>query len=71
MNNEIKLSDYEQLLCIVNAVQDFGVVGGMGDIVDNEKLAKALSDHGCIIAKPIACIRRKRYVRGEKNATQS
>lgn len=56
-----ELTDYERLLCIINGVQDFGVVGGMGDIVDNDKLAKALSERGCIVAKPMPNVRRRRY----------
>jgi hypothetical protein len=67
MDNVIKLTDYDQLLCIINSVQDFGVVGGMGDIVNNEKLAKVLIKQGCIIVKPISCVRRKRYFIGPKN----
>lgn len=54
-------TDYEQLLCIIDRVQDFGVRGGMGDIVNNETLAKVLSEQGCVIAKPLPNVRRKRY----------
>lgn len=64
---ETKLTDYEQLLCIINGVQDFGVVGGMGDLVSNEKLAKALSEQGCTIAKPLPNIRKKRYAKNVRN----
>ena len=60
---EIELTDYERLLCIINGMQDFGVVGGMGDIVDNTKIAKALSEAGCIVVKPMPNIRRKRYIK--------
>lgn len=60
---KIELTDYEQLLCIINGVQDFGVVGGMGDIVNNEKLARTLSERGCIIIKAIPNIRKRRYSR--------
>lgn len=58
-----ELTDYEKLLCIINGVQDFGVVGGMGDLVDNEKLAKVLSEQGCIIAKPLPNVRKRRYAK--------
>lgn len=58
---ETKLTDYEQLLCIINGAQDFGVVGGMGDLVSNDKLATALIEQGCIIVKPMPNVRRKRY----------
>lgn len=61
MKEQIELTDYERLLCIINGVQDFGVAGGMGDIVSNDKLAKALSERGCIIAKPMPNVRRRRY----------
>lgn len=60
---ENELTDYERLLHIINGVQDFGVVGGMGDIVDNGKLAKALSEQGCIIVKTTPIV-RKRYTKG-------
>lgn len=55
------MRDYEQLLCIINGVQDFGIANGMGDIVSNEELAKALSEQGCIIVKTTPNVRRKRY----------
>lgn len=61
-----ELTDYEQLLCIINGVQDFGVVGGMGDIVNNDKLAKALSEQGCVIVKPMTNMRRKRYAENDR-----
>lgn len=63
---ETELTGYERLLCIINGVQDFGVVGGMGDIVDNDKLAKALSERGCIVANPMPNVRRRRYA-NERN----
>ena len=59
--DQIKLTDRERLLCIINSVQDFGVAGGMGDLVSNETLAKALSEQGCIIAKPLPNVKRRRY----------
>ena len=58
-----ELTDYERLLNIINGIQDFGVSGGMGDIVSNEKLAKALSERGCIVSKPLQDVRRRRYSR--------
>lgn len=60
---EIDLTDYERLLCIIDGIQDFGVSGGMGDIVNNAKLAKALIEQGCIIAKKTSNTRRRRYSR--------
>ena len=64
-----KLTDYEQILCIINGVQDFGVVGGMGDLVNNEKLARALSERGCTISKPLPNVRKRRYSYNEQRKT--
>lgn len=61
MKERIELTDLDRLLCIINSVQDFGVAGGMGDLVSNETLAKALSEQGCIIATPMPNVRRRRY----------
>lgn len=58
---ETEIKDYERLLNIINGIQDFGVVGGMGDIVSNEKLAKALSEQGCIVSRPLQNVRQRKY----------
>ncbi len=60
---EAEPTNYEEILNIIESVQDFGVVGGMGDIVSNTKLAEVLSERGCIVVKPMPNIRRKRYSR--------
>lgn len=58
--------DEEKLLNIIESVQDFGVCGRQGDLVDNKKLARVLSEHGCIVVKTIDNKRNKK----QKEATK-
>lgn len=55
-------SDEEKILDLIERVQDFGVCGGQGDLVENKTLAWFLCENGCVVAETIPK-REKRYTK--------